>query len=266
MRSSVLVSVAGVALIAILIFWAPLWALALVLAALAAIAGWELLRCVGAAREPALCAMSAVGGVCSVLAVYQWKEFPGTLAVLYVLVLFAFAVWKAGKVKFQQLCAVLLATVAIPYAFASFLRLDAMGYHKAFLLLPLIFSFCTDTFAFFTGHAFGKRKLAPKVSPNKTVEGALGGLAGSVAGGLIFALVMNVCCGEGISYPLIAAMGLLLSLAAQLGDLSFSLIKREFGVKDYGRIFLGHGGVLDRFDSVIFAAPTLLALLQWISL
>ena len=160
----------------------------------------------------------------------------------------------------------LLAMFAIPYAFASLLQLGALGYSRSYMLLPLIFSFSTDTCAFFAGHAFGKHKLAPHVSPHKTVEGALGGIAGSVTGGLLFALVVNTWGDGSISYPLIALVGVLISLAAQLGDLSFSLIKREFGVKDYGHIFLAHGGVLDRFDSVSFAAPTLLVRLQLLRL
>ena len=257
MRSRVLVSAAGVPVILLLILWAPLWALAGALAALAAIGGWELMRCVGAARVKALDVLGVLGAVCSVFA---------ELVVVYVLLLFAFSVWQAGRVRFQQICITLLAMFAIPYAFASLLQLGALGYSRSYMLLPLIFSFSTDTCAFFAGHAFGKHKLAPHVSPHKPGEGALGGIAGSVTGGLLFALVVNTWGDGSISYPLIALVGVLISLAAQLGDLSFSLIKREFGVKDYGHIFLAHGGVLDRFDSVIFAAPTLLVLLQLLRL
>ena len=266
MRSRVLVSAAGVPVILLLILWAPLWALAGALAALAPIGGWELMRCVGAARVKALDVLGVLGAVCSVFAVYFRDSIFGELVVVYVLLLFAFSVWQAGRVRFQQICVTLLAMFAIPYAFASLLQLGALGYSRSYMLLPLIFSFSTDTCAFFAGHAFGKHKLAPHVSPHKTVEGALGGIVGSVTGGLLFALVVNTWGDGSISYPLIALVGVLISLAAQLGDLSFSLIKREFGVKDYGHIFLAHGGVLDRFDSVIFAAPTLLVLLQLLRL
>ena len=151
----------------------------------------------------------------------------------------------------------MFAMVVIPYAFGSFLRLYALGLHRAFLLLPLLFSFASDTGAFFVGRALGKHKLAPRVSPHKTVEGAVGGLLGNAAGAMIFALVMNCAVGYSISYGGIILAGVVCSVVAQLGDLSFSLIKREFGIKDYGRIFLEHGGVLDRFDSVLFVAPVL---------
>ena len=124
-----------------------------------------------------------------------------------------------------------------------------------------MFSFCSDTFAFFAGRSFGKHKLAPKVSPNKTVEGSIGGLLGNAVGGVVFALVMNTWFGQSIGYAGIAVLGLGCSVVAQLGDLSFSLIKREFGIKDYGKLFLAHGGVLDRFDSVLCVAPVLALLM-----
>ena len=114
---------------------------------------------------------------------------------------------------------------------------------------------------FFFGRAFGRHKLAPHVSPKKTVEGSIGGLLGNALGGVLFALGMNTWGGESIDYLGVVVLGLFCSVLAQLGDLSFSLIKREFGIKDYGKIFLEHGGVLDRFDSVIFVAPALSVLL-----
>ena len=181
---------------------------------------------------------------------------------LYALLIISYAVFQGGKVKFQQVMAALFAMFIVPYAFSSFIRLYAAGFHRGFLLLPLLFSFGSDTFAFFAGRTFGTHKLAPKVSPHKTVEGSVGGLLGDAVCGLLFAFVMNRSFGHNISYSGIALLGLACSVAAQLGDLSFSLIKREFGIKDYGHIFLEHGGVLDRFDSVIFVAPVLGVVMQ----
>ena len=262
MKSRVLVSVVGVPIILLVVLAAPLGVLAAFLAALAAIAAWELMKCVGADRHRALCAFAILGAAFSVGFSYFNVYIDGELVVIYAVLVFAYAVWKGGAVKFQQIMAALFAMFIVPYSFASFLRLDAAGYHRAFLLLPLLFSFASDTSAFFAGRAFGKHKLMPKVSPHKTVEGAVGGLLGNMAGGVIFALVMNLGFGHEISYIGIALLGLACSVVAQLGDLSFSLIKREFGIKDYGRIFLEHGGVLDRFDSVIFVAPVLSLLMR----
>lgn len=260
MRSRLLVAAVGVPLILLLILWAPVWALALTLALLAAIAAYELLQCAGAGSA-VLRGAAILGAFFAVLTAYV-QMYHELLLVVYTLLVFAYAVWKGGQVKFLHICAALLSVYAIPYGFAAFLRLDAMGYHRGFLLLPLVFSFGSDTFAFFAGNAFGRHKLIPRVSPNKTVEGAIGGLLGNALCGLVFALVMNTCFDHAVGYVGFALLGLACSVVAQLGDLSFSLIKREFGIKDYGKIFLAHGGVLDRFDSVLFVAPVLALLVK----
>ena len=257
MKSRILVSVIGVPLILVVVLWAPIWVMAAFLTALSAIAAWELMQCVGARAHKALCAIAISGAAFSVGFAYFKVYIYSELVVLYALLVFSYAVFRGGEVKFQQVMAALFSMFIVPYSFATFLRLSAAGVHRGFLLLPLLFSFGSDTFAFFAGRAFGRHKLAPKVSPHKTVEGAIGGLVGDALVGLAFAFVMNRFFDCGISYGGIALLGLACSVAAQLGDLSFSLIKREFGIKDYGHIFLEHGGVLDRFDSVIFVAPVL---------
>ena len=109
----------------------------------------------------------------------------------------------------------------------------------------------SDTGAFFTGRALGKHKLCPHVSPNKTVEGSAGGFIGSVFGMIIWRLA----AGMDVGWAMVIVLGLAGSALGQIGDLSFSVIKREYGIKDYGTIFPGHGGVLDRFDSVLFVSP-----------
>ena len=189
---------------------------------------------------------------------YHWQpENLEVLLVAAVVIAFGYAILRAGEVKFHQVMAALFGSIAIGYSFSAFLRLEAAGIHRAYLLLPFILSFACDTFAYFAGRAFGKHKLAPKVSPKKTVEGSIGGLLGNVACGLLFAFVMDRWFGGSIGYGPMAALALLCGVVAQIGDLSFSLIKREFGIKDYGRLFLEHGGVLDRFDSVLFVTPVI---------
>lgn len=255
MKSRVLVSIIGLPVMIVIFLWAPAWTLAASLALLTAVAAFELTRCVGA--EQPLRIMAVAGAVVSVLDV--WLGFPDgqVLPALFVLSAFAYGVFRGGKVKFSHICAALLAILALPYAFSAFLRIFYAGLHRGFLLLPLAFSFACDTCAFFAGRAFGKHPLAPHVSPHKTVEGAVGGFTGDALAGLVFALIMDLACGIHLNYLGMAMLGLLCGAVAQLGDLSFSLIKREFGVKDYGKILLEHGGILDRFDSVIFVAPVL---------
>ena len=116
--------------------------------------------------------------------------------------------------------------------------------------------------AYFVGIRFGKHKLAPVVSPNKTIEGALGGIVTAMAGMVIYALVLDLLpVGIQVNYALALLYGLAGSLAGIFGDLCFSVIKRQTGIKDYGDLIPGHGGILDRFDSLVTVAPLMEALL-----
>ena len=159
-------------------------------------------------------------------------------------------------------CAMAAAGFAIPWAFLGLYGLRMLEGGYLLVLTPLVAAFCSDALALFTGMALGRHKLAPLVSPHKTVEGAAGGLVGGMSGMAIFCLVYRAITGVNLGLPLCVALGLLGALLGELGDLSFSAVKRQYGIKDYGRLLPGHGGVLDRFDSVLFAAPVLYALLR----
>ena len=133
-----------------------------------------------------------------------------------------------------------------------------------FILLILCFAWGGDTFAYFAGRAFGKHKLAPVVSPNKTVEGAIGGICGSMLIGVIATVIYGMLSGRYAAftvevtvrhYLVVVGMGAIASVLGILGDLFASAVKRQAGIKDYGTIFPGHGGIMDRFDSVMFIAP-----------
>lgn len=129
------------------------------------------------------------------------------------------------------------------------------------LLVWLVFftAFGTDIFAYFTGYLFGKHKLCPAISPKKTIEGAVGGILGSVILSGIFTLILLP---DLLFHGIV--IGILGSIIAQFGDLTASIIKRKIGIKDYGNLIPGHGGVLDRFDSVLFTAPFVYYYIVWI--
>ena len=255
MKSRILVAVVGVPLLLYVVLAAPVEVMALALCILAGIGAWELQKCVSGKAK------NLTGSVIAVLGVWIYYRAPELIAVFFtaaVVLVFAGAVFEAGAEKFQEIAATLLGGIFLSYAFSAFLRLEASGLPRAYLLLPFILSFACDTFAFFAGLTLGKHKLAPKVSPKKTIEGSVGGLAGNVACGLLFVWVMDRFSGGSfIGYGHMVLLALACGVAAQIGDLSFSLIKREFGIKDYGHLFLAHGGVLDRFDSVLFVAPVI---------
>ena len=130
-----------------------------------------------------------------------------------------------------------------------------LEYGAGLVLIPLVSAFMSDSLALFGGMLFGKTKLAPKVSPKKTREGAVSGLVGGMVGMILFRIVFFLCTEVQLHIGWCVALGFVGAVMGQLGDLSFSCVKRQCGIKDYGRLLPGHGGVLDRFDSVIFAAP-----------
>ena len=124
-----------------------------------------------------------------------------------------------------------------------------------YLIWYVLFSaWGTDVFAYVFGKRIGKTKFS-KVSPNKSIEGCVAGTLGAVASCLIYTFALNTICGFGISYLLIGIISLILSIIGQIGDFSASIIKRYFEVKDFSNLFPGHGGMIDRIDSVMFIAP-----------
>lgn len=264
LQSRVLVAVIGVPVLVWVVLWAPPIVMTVALMILAAVAAYELQACVSGGEHGPL---EIIAGMFAIFTVETYARDPGMIGVIFalmVIVLCGYAVCKAGAVKFSQLMAALFADLVIASSFAGFLRMEASGIHRAYLLLPFILSFACDTFAYFAGRAFGRHKLAPKVSPKKTVEGSIGGILGNVVCGLLFAFVMDRWFGGSIGCGPMVLLALLCGVVAQLGDLSFSLIKREFGIKDYGHLFLEHGGVLDRFDSVLFVTPVIEIILSFV--
>ena len=258
MKSRILVAVVGIPALLYVVLAAPPFVMMVALMILAGIGGGELLRCTGGGERRDPMGVSALLPLLTVSWYYQNPEAVPLFWILYGLFLCVLAIVKGGEIKYSLLMSAIFGGIFIGYSFSSFLRLEAGGIHRAYLLLPFILSFASDTFAFFTGLTLGKHKLAPKVSPKKTIEGSVGGLAGNVLCGLLFVWVMDRFFGGSlIGYGPMALLALFCGAVAQIGDLSFSLIKREFGIKDYGHLFLAHGGVLDRFDSVLFVAPVI---------
>ncbi|MBQ5840551.1 MAG: phosphatidate cytidylyltransferase [Clostridia bacterium] len=156
------------------------------------------------------------------------------------------------------------------YATAGFLSLAVLRNSSVFglvyVLLPLIIAWMSDTGAYFVGSFFGKHKMAPVISPKKTWEGFFGGWVISVALTALFAVICNACIpwhsSLRISVGLFAVLAAVLAPLSVVGDLLASLIKRRRGIKDYGHIMPGHGGVMDRFDSVVFIAPLVVVALM----
>jgi len=128
---------------------------------------------------------------------------------------------------------------------------DFDGVGKYVYLLTFVGAWFTDIFAYFTGRFLGKHKLIPDISPKKTVEGSIGGIVFCMIAYVVYGVVLQNMFGLKPNYIALALVAILISFVSQVGDLTLSAIKRKFGIKDFGKIMPGHGGLLDRFDSVI---------------
>lgn len=279
MKQRILVAVVGVPLLLLVLVWAPDWATMALVILLSVIGAHELMHAVcGAEKARRWWGLAGTMSVFAVISV-AWSDekyrvwglaLPGKLLLTAFIVLaFVCMVVEYGKdraLTFTDMSAVFVAGLAIPLALSCLLRLRMMPYGGGMVLIPLVAAFCSDSAALFTGMACGKHKLAPQVSPKKTVEGAIGGLVGGIVGMVIFRIVFFFCTVHSLNILWCMLLGLVGAVMGQLGDLSFSAIKRQCGIKDYGRLLPGHGGVLDRFDSVIFAAPVIWLIVSHVTL
>jgi len=161
------------------------------------------------------------------------------------------------QLKFRQIPISLAAGVLIPYMLSALVALKSLPYGHILVLLPIIAAFVTDSGAYFVGVFLGKTKPFPTISPNKTVEGYVGGVITGTIGMLIYGIILSYTTYLIIIFPALILYGIVGAIITELGDLTFSFIKRKCGIKDYGRLIPGHGGALDRFDSMIFCAPVI---------
>ena len=279
MVKRILVAVVGIPFLLAVLVVAPPWATMALLCGLCLIAAHEFLSAVcGREKTRRWWGLAGILAIFTVIAVW-WSDgsfagtgiqtvaplLPAAMIVLTFVVMIA-EHGRAEELSLRDVCAILLAGAAIPLALSCLLRLRQLDLGSGLVLIPLVAAFSSDTMALFTGMALGKHKLAPLVSPNKTVEGSLGGLVGGMVGMVIFRIIYFLCTEVQLQVLWCVVLGLVGAAIGQLGDLVFSAVKREFGIKDYGRLLPGHGGVLDRFDSVIFAAPVLWLIISRIHL
>ena len=179
---------------------------------------------------------------------------------------FVVMVLNHAHISFTDVAVSMLGTVYVTVSLMHIYLLRTLPNGKIYLWLPFIIAWLTDTFAYFTGVFFGKHKLIPSVSPKKTVEGSLGGIAGAIVTVIVYQLVCSRIAGFEPDYVMGVVMAVVCSVASQFGDLAASCIKREHGIKDFGSIMPGHGGVMDRFDSVIYISPLVFMFVHYIGI
>lgn len=249
-----------------------------ILCIFSALAVYEMIKATGG-KNKVLLALSCISAAVIPFLFHFNIEIPFMpAAIIYVLVYLIIMVLMHKKTTFSDVITALFSVVAIPTSLSVFILLrdcyieNPDLYTKAngvyFILFAMLCAWGTDSFALFTGKLFGKHKLCPNVSPNKTVEGAVGGVICTVILNVIVFLIFDkfVFTLHTIVWWQIIIISAVLSVISMFGDLSASLIKRNHNIKDFGNIFPGHGGVMDRIDSCVFVLATLYMILYFVNI
>ncbi len=246
--------------------------------AMAAIAAYEIMR-VSKCKNKVLTAISMiVAAIGPAYVDFNLQQYlPVSLSVIltaYVLLLLIIMLKHYDTTKFEHVALALFGSIAIPASLGTLFKVRDLCViypdlfqrsHCVFLILCAMYcAWMSDTWAYFVGRKLGKHKLAPKISPKKTVEGAIGGVFGTT----LFCVVTYFICDhfcfylETLNVWMVLVAAIILAVLGMCGDLSASVIKRNFGEKDFGNLFPGHGGVLDRIDSFLVTMPALYVMIE----
>lgn len=262
-------------LLLVVVLLLPAVATAILFAVACMVAAYEMLWRTGILKHRRIVAETAVMSAAVVM--WSWLRAEAVVSeeklwacMLLGLFLFAsilFCELLAGhtKLNFSALCVALFSGVVYPFLIGALVRLRGMEEGKFYILVAFLISMVADSGAYFMGKAFGRHKLAPVVSPKKTVEGAIGGVIFNVLGMILYTFLLKQCFGfTQVNYLYAAIYGVVGAFGSMLGDLTLSVVKRQVGIKDYGNLIPGHGGILDRFDSTMICAPVAEILLLFI--
>jgi len=257
MLKRTLTAIVGIAVLLPVIAFSNTFVLPTAVAFFILIALIEMFRCIGFYKNFLLTVPFYVIGVLSPFAMrYLWKDPTQQVTVfllaMIIIMLYelTITVFSKGNLDLSKIASSFFVSVYIIFAFSGIIYLRDCGNDYVYLLV-FIMAWLTDIFAYLTGMLLGKHKLIPEISPKKTVEGSIGGVVVSTAVFVILSKLLPILELSNINIILLIMSGIIMSFVAQIGDLCMSAIKRQFEIKDFGKLFPGHGGVLDRFDSVL---------------
>ncbi len=268
MKSRLFVAAIGVPLVAVIILFLPTIVTAVMVALLCAIAAYELTFATHLIEKKRIVAETGI--MAALVPFWCWAGSPAlpamAAAVIFFLILAAELLASKMELSFEAMTACLFGGLISPYFLSAIVRLVVQDNGRFLVVVPILVAFVADGFALFAGMAFGKHKLAPVISPKKTVEGMIGGFAGAVIFMVLYGLILQFAFHKEVSYLSAVAAALCGAVVSVIGDLFFSCLKREKHIKDFGKLLPGHGGVLDRFDSMYFCAPVCELLLLFLPL
>lgn len=259
LKSRLLTSVIGIPII-ILILLAPKSVITFVVMIVSLIGMHEYYKTTGLSEYKNLCVMGYIAAIVISVGLKLSVASSLTLVYLYVVALFLLMLFSNRTINIKHLGELLFGLVYIPYFLSHIIYIHSLDFGRFYVWLVFIGAFMSDSCAYFVGSYLGKHKLCPDISPKKTVEGAIGGVIGGGLSFVVYGIIVNAFFtsylnGGSFNLILLFLLGVIASIVSQIGDLTASAIKRQFGIKDFGNIFPGHGGMLDRCDSIILVAP-----------
>ncbi len=225
------------------------------IAVISAVSAYELANCIKIFKKPILSVPLLLFAFCMPLTWNMRADVRWALVVVLMFWCMGTMVFSNGRITASDAC------VAFTGVFYTTLSYDCIAMlrenYSWWFLLVFVAAWGSDTFAYFVGKICGKHKLIPKISPKKTVEGAIGGAISGIVLFPLFGLLFEYLTNFNVNLVLLSCAGFAAAVASQIGDLIMSAVKRCYDIKDFGRIFPGHGGFLDRFDSTLTVAPLL---------
>lgn len=185
------------------------------------------------------------------------------LTFIFILIFNVFAMSNFSVMKYENCGSVIFSSIVITAFLSNIILIRTQFKHGLFYMILVIscFAWATDIFAYIVGVCIGKHKFSPNISPKKSIEGSIGGTLFCIVFSILATFIYSVIIDCSVNYVYLIICALICSLVGQIGDFSFSYIKRSYGIKDFGKLLPGHGGVLDRLDSLIYICPMFYILL-----
>lgn len=266
LRDRVVTAVVGVPLVIVAIWFGDPW-FSLLIAAAALGGAYEFYRMAGFGRREPLLHLGLLWALALVLNPHYHLRHPDVLPMVMTASMLISLIWLLRRPSregpFRNWAWTVAGALYAGWMLSYWLNLRGLEDGRNWVCLTMLTIFANDTGAFFVGRARGRHKLAPAISPAKTWEGAAGGLICAILGAIAVAIILNLVSPYAFAYWQIIFLGVLVGVFAQLGDLVESLLKRNMGVKESGSLLPGHGGVLDRFDSIIFVGAVAYYYVIW---
>ena len=265
MLNRILVACVGIPVILVALFVLPPVFTPILIGVLSVVGTYEALHAVKMNHPRiALYTMLLALGVPFWIYFGQARQWALLAFLIYLVLIFLEAFLSGFRVRIERVGSGFFFALVIAYGLSSVVSIGNLELRTSYVLLPIALPFVADAAAMITGMFLGRHKLTPRLSPKKTVEGAIGGLVGAVVTCIVYGLIFHKITGVTPNYYFLAVYGIIGGVVTEVGDLAFSYIKRTTKIKDFGHILPGHGGVLDRFDSVIFCAPAVELMIYWI--